>query len=55
MRDIFEELFAQPPPDPMEAARRAMRPPSRRRFYEKVDVGEEADGFRVLLDPYLAE
>jgi chaperone required for assembly of F1-ATPase len=50
MRDIFEELFAQAPPDPMEAARRAMRPPSRRRFYEKVDVGEEADGFRVLLD-----
>jgi chaperone required for assembly of F1-ATPase len=50
MRDIFEELFAQPPPDPMEAARRAMRPPSRRRFYENVDVGEEVDGFCVLLD-----
>lgn len=50
MRDIFEELFAREPADPIEAARRAMRPPSRRRFYEKVDIGGEPGGFRVLLD-----
>jgi chaperone required for assembly of F1-ATPase len=50
MRDIFEELFAQTPPDPIEAARRAMRPPLRRRFYQDVDIREEPDGFHILLD-----
>jgi chaperone required for assembly of F1-ATPase len=50
MRDIFEELFAQPPADPMEAARRGMRPAQRRRFYSKVEVAEDADGFHLLLD-----
>ena len=50
MRDIFEELFAQPPADPIEATRRAMRPPQRRRFYSKVDVGEGPDGFHIRLD-----
>jgi chaperone required for assembly of F1-ATPase len=50
MRDIFEEIFAHAPADPIEAARRGMRPPQRRRFYTAVDVDEEPDGCRILLD-----
>lgn len=34
----------------MEAARRAMRPPKRRRFYKHAAVAETGDGFAVLLD-----
>ena len=34
MREIFEELFANQPLDPMEAARRGMRPNLRQRFYD---------------------
>jgi chaperone required for assembly of F1-ATPase len=49
MRDIFE-IFAREPVDPIEAARRAMRPPLRRRFYTNADIGEAADGFHILLD-----
>jgi chaperone required for assembly of F1-ATPase len=59
MRDIFAEMFGKEPPNPMEAARRGMRPPLRARFYRdaqvteagKVGGGEEtAGGFAVLLD-----
>jgi chaperone required for assembly of F1-ATPase len=50
MRDIFEDIFSQPLADPIEAARRNMRPPLRRRFYAAVDVAEEPEGFRILLD-----
>ena len=50
MRDLFEEIFANGPLDPIEAARRAMRPQLRRRFYQRCEV-DEADGqFRVVLD-----
>ena len=49
MRDFFTDLFANERPDPIEAARRAMRPPLPRRFYQQ--AGVEADGgFRVVLD-----
>lgn len=34
----------------MEAARRAMRPQLRRRFYARSQVGEHRDGFGILLD-----
>src|SRR5207244_8650280 len=45
-----EEIFANGPLDPIEAARRAMRPQLRRRFYQRGEV-DEADGqFRVVLD-----
>ncbi|HZP71614.1 MAG TPA: ATP12 family protein [Pseudolabrys sp.] len=47
MRDIFTEIFEMQPPDPIEAARRAMRPALRKRFYKSADVGE---GGAVLLD-----
>jgi chaperone required for assembly of F1-ATPase len=50
MRDIFEDIFKNEPLDPMEAARRNMRPNLRKRFYKEASV-EEADGaFSVLLD-----
>jgi hypothetical protein len=36
MRDLFEGIFDDEPRDPTQAARRAMRPQLRRRFYERV-------------------
>ncbi len=50
MRDIFEEIFIEPPLDPTESARRNMRPQLRKRFYEKAGAGEGDGGFTVLLD-----
>lgn len=52
MRDIFTEIFEDPPADPMAAAHRAMRPPLRKRFYARAAVGEpDAEGsVPVLLD-----
>jgi len=50
MRDIFEDIFANPPLDPVEAARRAVRPQLRKRFYERAEVTETADQFGVALD-----
>jgi chaperone required for assembly of F1-ATPase len=51
MRDIFEDIFAQQPIDPMEAARRAARAPLKRRFYREAGVVEDApQAFSVTLD-----
>lgn len=50
MRDIFEDIFKNQPLDPMESARRSMRPGLRRRFYEKAGIEEREGGFRVTLD-----
>ena len=50
MRDLFEEIFINQPLDPSEAARRAMRPQLRRRFYERAEVAEGEGGFGVRLD-----
>jgi chaperone required for assembly of F1-ATPase len=50
MRDIFEDLYANEPLDPMEAARRNMRPKLPQRFYKAAGVEEGEEGFRVLLD-----
>jgi chaperone required for assembly of F1-ATPase len=54
MRDLFEDMFSNQPLDPTEAARRAMRPQLRRRFYERAAVEEGAEGeereFRIVLD-----
>ena len=47
MRDIFTEIFENQPLDPVEAARRAVRPNLRKRFYETARTGE---GDAVLLD-----
>src|SRR5262249_25725979 len=51
MRDLFESLFANEQPDPMQAARRGLRPQLRRRFYERADVeAASEEEFRTLLD-----
>jgi chaperone required for assembly of F1-ATPase len=51
MRDLLEDLNQVEPANPMEAARRNMRPALRKRFYEAATAGEAADeGFPVLLD-----
>jgi len=50
MRDIFEDLFVGQPIDPVAAARRAMRPPLRRRFYKTARAAEAEGGYAVLLD-----
>jgi len=50
LRDIFTDIFADERADPMQAARRNMRPPLPRRFYAAATVGESEGGFRVLLD-----
>jgi chaperone required for assembly of F1-ATPase len=50
MREILEELFANQPLDPMEAARRGMRPSLRQRFYDAAASSPEAGGYMVLLD-----
>src|SRR5262249_60277992 len=53
MRDIFDDLAREgeidPPADPMQAARRAMRT-LRRRFYGEASVADGADGHAVVLD-----
>lgn len=50
MRDIFEDIFKGNPLDPMEAARRNVRPALRKRFYEHTGVAEEGGAFAVTLD-----
>jgi chaperone required for assembly of F1-ATPase len=50
MRDILSDLDTNRPDNPMEAARRAMRPPLRRRFYKDAGVRRTDDGFVVTLD-----
>jgi chaperone required for assembly of F1-ATPase len=50
MRDIFEDIFKGNPLDPMEAARRSVKPQLRKRFYEKAGVTESGGQFEVTLD-----
>jgi chaperone required for assembly of F1-ATPase len=52
MRDIFAEIFESQPADPMAAARRAMRPPLRKRFYSQASAGPPGPegAIPVLLD-----
>jgi chaperone required for assembly of F1-ATPase len=47
MRDLFEDVA---PEDATKAARRAMRPSLRRRFYDKAATAPCAEGFAVRLD-----
>ncbi len=52
MREIFTEIFENQPLDPMESARRGARPQLRKRFYERAQVTETAEGgaVQILLD-----
>ncbi|TMJ01769.1 MAG: ATPase [Alphaproteobacteria bacterium] len=49
MRDILEDLFGNEPLDPVEAARRNMRPNLRKRFYQAATAGEGVP-YPLLLD-----
>ena len=49
MRELLEDLFGNEPIDPVEAARRNMRPNVRKRFYQAVTVGEGM-AYPILLD-----
>jgi chaperone required for assembly of F1-ATPase len=50
MRDIFEDIYKNNPLDPMESARKAMRPDLRKRFFQSAGVKEEGGAFHVVLD-----
>ena len=50
MRDLLEEIFANNPIDPTEAARRPQRPAVKRRFYKSVGLAPGGDGFAIELD-----
>ena len=50
MRDIFEEIFTQEPTDPVAAVRRGAPSRFRKRFYDKAEIGESAEGFAIMLD-----
>src|SRR4051794_31094995 len=49
MRDLLEDVFGKEPLDPIEAARRNMRPNLRKRFYQNAAAGEGVP-YPVLLD-----
>jgi len=55
MRDLFEGIFDEEPLDPTQAARRAMQPQLRRRFYERVELEEVEEEFRIVLDGRLVK
>lgn len=40
MRELFEDVFGNEPLDPMESARRNMRPNLRKRFYQIAGIGD---------------
>src|ERR1044072_4007134 len=48
MRDILDDLFKEVV-DPTESARRHLRPPVRKRFYQRAHAGDGAP-FAILLD-----
>jgi chaperone required for assembly of F1-ATPase len=51
MREIFTEIFESQPLDPIEAARRAVRPNLRKRFYNRAHVGAgQSRAVPILLD-----
>jgi chaperone required for assembly of F1-ATPase len=41
MRELFDELFRTEPVDPIEAARRSVRPQTRKRFYREAAAGDD--------------
>jgi chaperone required for assembly of F1-ATPase len=50
MRDLFEGILPDEPLDPMAAAQRAMRPQLRRRFYQRTEVEDGKENFRLFLE-----
>ncbi|MGA2816880.1 MAG: ATP12 family protein, partial [Xanthobacteraceae bacterium] len=47
MRDLFEKAA---PENPVESARRGLRPVLRRRFYDKAAIAAVPEGYAVRLD-----
>jgi chaperone required for assembly of F1-ATPase len=54
IRDLLDDLASGAAPNPMEAARQAMRLPLPKRFYKEASVGERDGQFVLLLDGKLA-
>jgi chaperone required for assembly of F1-ATPase len=50
MRELFDEIRAANPVDPVEAARRFTRQPSRARFFKSTEVEEREGAFSITLD-----
>jgi chaperone required for assembly of F1-ATPase len=50
MRELFDEIGAVNPLDPLESARRSMRQPLRARFFNNAQVEEKDGAFSVTLD-----
>jgi chaperone required for assembly of F1-ATPase len=50
MRDIFADIFENQPFDPVEAARRSVRPNLRKRFYREAAAEAGEGGYAVKLD-----
>jgi len=50
MRDLFEGIFENEPPDPTQAAQRATRPQLRHRFYQHAEFEDAGEGLRIVLD-----
>jgi chaperone required for assembly of F1-ATPase len=50
MRDIFADIFAEETANPIEAARRSLRPQLPRRFYARAQISEGREGTSILLD-----
>jgi chaperone required for assembly of F1-ATPase len=50
MRDIFDQISGDETSDPNAAARRAMRPQLRQRFYREASFAETDNGFAITLD-----
>jgi chaperone required for assembly of F1-ATPase len=49
MREIFTEIFENQPLDPTEAARKAVRPRLRKRFYKRAHTSDAGEGGVVIL------
>jgi chaperone required for assembly of F1-ATPase len=50
MREIFADIFENQPLDPTEAARQAVRPRLRKRFYKQAQLSDAQDGVGISLD-----
>ncbi|MFL6796982.1 MAG: ATP12 family chaperone protein [Xanthobacteraceae bacterium] len=50
MHELFDEVFENEPLDPVAAARRAVRPQLRRRFYAQAGIAEAKGGYQLVLD-----
>ena len=50
MRELFDEITAANPLDPLESARRSTRRPMRARFFKNAQVEERDGGFHIALD-----